>query len=142
MQLSKQGIETLEQRRVLSGVPFTGLTLESPGLTEINRLSQDAVDVGDINGDGRVDVLAYSIQSSKLFSMFREENGELGQPKVVAEDFGVLTLSPSMWAEHLVLVGMKTSAAWASSSHGRSKTHIMSINSGRPTQTAMTYWTS
>ena len=93
MQLSKQGIETLEQRRVLSGVPFTGLTLESPGLTEINRLSQDAVDVGDINGDGRVDVLAYSIQSSKLFSMFREENGELGQPKVVAEDFGVLTLS-------------------------------------------------
>ena len=40
-----------------------------------------------------VDVIAYSIQSSELFSMSREENGELGQPEIVAEDFGALTLS-------------------------------------------------
>ena len=93
MQLSKRGIETLEQRRALSGVPFSGLTLESSDLTEINRVSQDVVDVGDINGDGRVDFIAYSIQSSELFSMAREENGELGQPEAIAEDFGVLALS-------------------------------------------------
>ncbi|MFC1759280.1 hypothetical protein ACFL2H_11020, partial [Planctomycetota bacterium] len=80
-------LESLEERRVLSAVPFTAIDLESPPDLGILRYSDSRL-IGDMNGDGNLDIVIANLSVFHFDMLAGNDDGTFQTPVPIGSFFG------------------------------------------------------